>query len=68
MEKHIEGTWAEFEVWITDTIESDFRWRIRPRDTVENREMVASLILNDIKRGDGIFPEKNAFIEKTQIS
>jgi hypothetical protein len=30
----------------------------------ENREMVASLILYGINRNNGIFPEKNTFIER----
>ncbi len=64
MDKFLDGTWEEFEQWIRDTIGSDFRRRVCPRDTTENREMVASLDLEDIKRSEGIFPEKNAFIEK----
>ncbi len=31
--KHLDGTWQEFEAWIKDTIGSPFRWRIRPPDT-----------------------------------
>ena len=63
MDKHLTGTWEEFKAWIKETIGSDFHWRVRPQDNVMNREMVASLILDGIKRG-GIFPEKNTFIER----
>jgi len=37
---------------------------VRPQDNATNREMVASLILDGIKRNNGIFPEKNTFIER----
>ncbi len=65
MDKHIEGTWEEFEAWIRDTIGSDFRWCIRPRYTRANREMIIDLVLKDIERCAGVFPDKNAFIERT---
>jgi len=64
MDKQLQGTWEEFESWIRDKIGSDFRWCIRPPDTPAHREMVASIILSDIERGNGVFPDKNAFIEK----
>lgn len=64
MDKHLKGTWEEFEAWIRDTIGSDFQWCVRPQDTYTNREAVASLILKDIKQGNGVFPDKNAFIER----
>ncbi len=38
-----------FEQWTRDTIGADFRWCVRPMDTAENRDMVASLIFNDIE-------------------
>ena len=63
-ENILDGTWQEFEAWIKDTIGCSFRWRIRPADTRSNREMIASLILGDIKRNNGHFPKENAFIEK----
>ncbi len=59
------GTWEEFEAWIRETIGSDFRRILRPQDTSVNREMVVDLVLKDIKQGNGIFPGKNAFIERT---
>ena len=68
MMKHFEnildGTWQEFEAWIKDTIGCSFRQRVRPADTLPNREMIASLILGDIKRNNGDFPKENAFIER----
>ncbi|GBE03716.1 hypothetical protein BMS3Abin09_00634 [bacterium BMS3Abin09] len=64
MDKHIEGTWEEFEAWIRDAIGSDFRWRIRPRDSVSNRQMIADLIMDNIKRNNGKFPEGDTFIQK----
>jgi hypothetical protein len=33
-------------------------------DKRSNREMIATLVQNDIKDNDGVFPEKNAFIER----
>ncbi len=62
MDKYLDGTWQEFEALIKDTIGSSFRWHVRPQDTSSNREMIVSLILEDINRNNGVFPEKNAFI------
>ncbi len=64
MNKHLDDTWQEFEAWIKNTIGSSFRWRIRPPDTRPNREMIASLILEDTKRNNGDFPKENVFIER----
>ncbi len=63
MDNQISGTWEEFEVWIRTTIEGDFCWRIRPRDDASNRQMVADLILDSIKRNNGTFPKHNSFIQ-----
>ncbi len=63
-ENLFDGTWQEFEARIEDTIGSSFRWRVRPADTRSNREMIASLILGDIKRNNGDFPNKNVFLER----
>ena len=60
----VTGTREEFDAWIRNTIGSDFRWRVRPRDTPSNREMIASLVLDELKRNDGIFPQSNVFIER----
>jgi hypothetical protein len=64
MEDYRDGTWEKFEEWIRRTIAGDFRWKIRPQDDASNREMVADLIKDAIKRNDGTFPEKNSFIER----
>jgi len=62
MDKNWKRSWEEFEQWIRNTIGSDFRWCIRPRDdTLENREMVVELILGDIKRNNGDFPKNNVY-------
>jgi len=66
MAAYLEGTWEEFKAWIRDTVGSEFRWRIRPADTLMNPGMVAEVILNDIERGNGTFPDKNAFIERSK--
>ena len=64
MDKHSTGTREGSESWIKETIGSDFRWRVRPQDAPSNREMVASLVLDGIKRSGGVFPRSNAFIER----
>ena len=64
MEEHLEGSWEQFEAWIRNTIGGGFTWKIRPLDSAENREMVANLIEDAIKRNNGTFPEKNSFIER----
>lgn len=64
MDKHLDGTWQEFKDWIKSTIGADFRWRIRPQDTRSNREMIAGLILDEIRRNNGVFPKGNSFIER----
>jgi len=43
---------------------SDFRWRVRPMDKQSNWKMVADLVLNDMKENNGVFPDKNSFIER----
>ncbi len=65
MEVYLDGSWEEFEAWIREKAGSDFRWKIRPKDTRSNREMIAEFILADIRRRNGGFPVGNAFIEKT---
>jgi hypothetical protein len=44
--------------------EVDLRWCVYPRDTQANRDMIASLILNDIQSNADVFPEKNTFIKR----
>ncbi len=65
MDKYLDGTWQEFEARIKDTIGSSFRWHVRPQDNRSNREMIVSLILEDIKRNNGVFPGgKCVYIER----
>ncbi len=63
MDNYLDGSWEKFEQWIRNTIGSEFSWRVRPMDKRSNREMIAKLVQNDIKGNDGVFPEKNSFIE-----
>jgi hypothetical protein len=63
VEKHLTGTWEEFEAWIRETIGADFHWRVRPQDNATNREMVASFIRVAFRGNKGSFPESNTFIE-----
>ena len=64
MEKHLASTWKEFEAWIRDTIGSDFCGRIRPQDTAENREIIAGLIQDGIRRNNDVFHERSTSIER----
>jgi hypothetical protein len=64
MDNYLDGSWEKFEQWIRNTIGSEFSWRVRPMDKRSNREMIAKLVQNDIKGNDGVFPEKNSFIER----
>ena len=63
MDNYLDGSWEEFEQWISNTIGSNFRWRVRPMDKRADRQMIAELVENDIKENNGVFPEKNTFIE-----
>ena len=64
MDEHLTGTWEEFETWIRDAIGADFGWKIRPRDTRENREMIADLIGSALKHNNGVFPQDDVFVER----
>lgn len=64
MDEHLTGAWEEFEDWIRKTIGSDFRWRVRLKDTPTNRQMLAELILGTMSRNQGVFPDRDVFIEK----
>jgi hypothetical protein len=57
LDKYLDGIWEKFEQWTRNTIESDFRWRVRPMDKRSNRQTIAELVQNDIK-------ENNSFIER----
>jgi hypothetical protein len=49
---------------LLDVQRSGLSLAVHPRDAKANRNMVASLILNDIQSNAGGFPEKNAFIQE----
>lgn len=68
MDGHLSGSWEEFEGWLRNTIESDFRWKVRSPDTRLNREMIADLIPDTMKHNEGVFPKSNAFIERVRTS
>ena len=57
MDNYLDGSWEKFEQWIRNTIESDFRWRVKPMDKRSNRQTIAELVQNDIN-------ENNSFIER----
>ena len=64
MDELLSGTWEEFEAWIRETIGGNFRWNVRPQDTASNREMVASLIRDEMERNKDVFPDGNTFIQR----
>lgn len=66
VEKNIFScTWDEFEDWIREQINGNFSWKIRPRDTKENREAIAESILRAIRENNNSFPSMgDMFIEK----
>ena len=61
MEKYLEGSWKEFEQWIRFTIGSDFRWRVRPMDKPNNRQLAQRYQANN-----GVFQLQSSFIEIKQ--
>jgi hypothetical protein len=64
IDSHMDGSWELSEQWIRNTIGSDFLWSVRPMDKRSNREMIAEIVQNEMKANDGVFPERNAFIER----
>ena len=64
MDQHLKGSWEDLEAWVKDTIGSAFFWCIRPIDTTANREMIANHIIEQMKRHDGHFPDRDTFIAK----
>ena len=64
MEDYLEGSWLDFEAWIRREIGSDFRWKVRPMDSPSKRRLVAELIMDTQRRNKGVFPGKDAFIER----
>ncbi len=64
----LTGSWQEFEAWIRDALNGEFLWKVRPRDTPENREAVIESICSAIERHGGSFPERDAFLERDKPS
>jgi hypothetical protein len=64
LERVLSGSWEELEVWIREMIGGGFDWKVRPRDTRANREMLVESISGAIGQNDGSFPERNAFLER----
>ena len=62
----LDGGWPDFEDWIRRAIGGNFRWGARPRDSRENRQMVADSIAESTSKNDGTFPQRNAFIERQE--
>ena len=60
----LEGSWENFEAWIRTQIGEDFIWKVRPRDTLGNREMVIDSIKKATSHNNGSFPKNDAFIER----
>ncbi len=56
--------WEQFEEIIRKAIDSDFLWKIRPRDTDANRQAVMESIERILRERNGSFPEEgDMFIE-----
>lgn len=64
MDKYLSGSWQEFEQWIRFSVESDFRWHLRPVDTKELRNDVVKAIQFDLKKADAGFSKTSAFLER----
>jgi hypothetical protein len=57
-------SWQVFEELIKEAIDSDFLWKIRPRDTQVNRQAVMESIEIMVGNNNGSFPDGgNIFIE-----
>jgi len=57
-------SWEDFESWIKAKVGGEISWKIRPRDTRGNRQVVAESIIETIEKNDGRFPPSgNLFLE-----
>lgn len=64
MEKICDCTWEQFEEIIRKAIDSDFAWKIRPGDTVANRQAIMESIERMLREHNGSFLEGgDMFIE-----
>ena len=60
----LAGDWKDFESWIKAKVGAEVSWKIRPRDTMVNREVVAESIIETIEQNGGRFPPLgNLFLE-----
>jgi len=57
-------SWEAFESWIKAKVGGEISWKIRPRDTMINRQVVAESIIETIEKNGGAFPSSgNLFLE-----
>ncbi|MCK5551643.1 MAG: hypothetical protein KAJ09_00770 [Deltaproteobacteria bacterium] len=60
----LSGSWEDFETWIKAKVGGEISWKIRPRDTRVNRQVVAKSIIETLERNRGRFPPSgNLFLE-----
>lgn len=57
-------SWEAFEVWVRQTIGSDFTWFAAPRDTPEHRQIIIDSIRAAAVANDGTFPKRNEFLKR----
>jgi hypothetical protein len=66
-EKILDCPWEQFEEMIKKAIGSDFIWKIRPRDSEDNRQMVMESVKRMLREHNGRFPEEgDMFIEPSE--
>jgi hypothetical protein len=57
-------SWETFESWIKAKVGGEIHWKIRPKDTMVNRQVVAESIIETMEKNDGTFPPSgNLFLE-----
>ncbi len=60
----LTGDWRDFESWIKAKVGGEILWKIRPRDTMVNRQVVAESVIETIEQNGGRFPPSgNLFLE-----
>lgn len=60
----LSGTWEDFEAWVKAKIGGEISWKVRPRDTRMNRQLVAESVIETLERNHGEFPPSgNLFLE-----
>ncbi len=64
MEYRLDGSWEIFEQCLAAPSVSEFRRRARPMDKRSNRQLIDGLVQSNINGEDGVFPDKNTFIEQ----